>query len=149
MKLGALNPSAQLRPTDGLSKTKAPKAVHNGASQTSHTGEAFAEGLEMKPKPAFSISRKEVGPLRHGVETKAPNQSEAPSPLKKSLEKVLKQEAEVQNHLKKVMKRGVGSMEELLNIQMSVYRYTQHVELLSKTVDRSTQCLKQTLQTRL
>ena len=147
MKLGTLPPPAKVGATSTLSKVGAPGPVQKNNSAAPHTGEAFAEQLEMNRSPASS--KKEVGPLRKGLETQSSARNDAPSPLKKSLEKVLQQESEVQNHLKKVMKRGVGSMEELLNIQMSVYRYTQHVELLSKTVDRSTQCLKQTLQTRL
>jgi hypothetical protein len=88
------------------------------------------------------------GPENHSGPTTAA-QTDGPSPLRRQFEKLLKDEAKVEKHLKRTMRRGVSSMEELLKIQMSVYRYVQHVDLMSKVVDRVNGAVKQTLQTRV
>lgn len=99
----------------------------------------FETALEMD-----HIAPGEAGPSLEPSKTE-----KSPSPLRRGLEKTMKSEVDIQKRLQRVMRRGVGSLEELIEVQMSVYRYTQHVELMSKSVDRANQSLKQTLQTQL
>lgn len=109
----------------------------------------FENSLEIQHQESCSAPNKKSGPLSGERVTSATAPERSASPLRKGLERSMEKEAEVQKHLEKVMRRGVSNMQELVEIQMSVYRYTQHVELLSKSVDRANQSLKQTLQTRL
>ena len=113
-------------------------------------------GGPAQASPASQTARSN-GPLRSNPCRGAPvpgrasstAQTSAPCPLRQQLEKLLGNEARVEKHLKKTLRRGVSSMEELLDIQLDVYRYVQHVDLMSKVVDRVNGALQQTLQTRV
>ena len=51
--------------------------------------------------------------------------------------------------MKKALRGRVRTVQDLLNLQVTVYRYARQVEVMSKVVDRATQAIKQTLQTPL
>ena len=72
-----------------------------------------------------------------------------PGPLRKALDQTLKSERRLDHYLNRAMRGHVSDLNELLVLQMRVYRYTQQVEVLSRVVDRTTSSIKQVLQTRL
>ncbi len=96
-----------------------------------------------------ALEMEHVLPGETGLELQQAKTEKTTSPLRRALEKTMESEVDVKKRLQRIMRRGVGSLEELIDLQMSVYRYTQHVELMSKSVDRANQSLKQTLQTQL
>ncbi len=81
--------------------------------------------------------------------TKPAAEPSKPGPLRKMLDQSLKSEQRLDRYLHRAMRGHVSDLNELLALQMQVYRYTQQVEVLSRVVDRSTGSIKQILQTRL
>ena len=80
---------------------------------------------------------------------KSAEKSAGPGPLRKMLDQSIKSERRLDHYLRRAMRGHVSDPNQLLALQMQVYRYTQQVEVLSRMVDRSTSSIKQVLQTRL
>jgi hypothetical protein len=99
-------------------------------------------------------SSKGAGPLRAAPKSAAPKSAapagvEKPSLLRRGMESVIKDEARVHQQLTRALRGRVDNLSDLLKIQVSVYRYSHQVDLMSKAVDKANQAVKQTLQTRV
>ena len=69
--------------------------------------------------------------------------------MRRALGRAMEDERQMERMMKKALKGRVRTVQDLLNLQVTVYRYARQVEVMSKVVDRATQAVKQTLQTPL
>lgn len=69
------------------------------------------------------------------------------TPLRRAVEKIAEDERRMEKYMRRALNGRVESVQQLISLQVTVYRYSQQVEVLSKMVDRTTQAVKQTLQT--
>jgi hypothetical protein len=90
-----------------------------------------------------------TGPLRSGAAKPAAASRVEPSLLRRGLQSVMADESRVKAQLTRALRGRVDNLADLLRIQVSVYKYSQHLDLMSKAVDKANQAVKQTLQTRV
>ena len=133
---------------------QAPKAP--GAKAGARTGEKAGRSeapLGEQPVPfgtdRFGTDRPSLGNAPSPAMVKGRAVQRSPSPLRRAVNQVLKDEDRMERLMRKALRGRIRSMEDLLNLQVTVYRYAQQAEVLSKMVDRATQAVKQTLQTPL
>ena len=106
------------------------------------------KGAEIRVRPDGNAVR---GPLavRRPDTARSPGRAEKPSILRRMVGQVLKDEQKMERMMRKALRGRIRNIEELISLQVTVYRYAQQVEVFSKMVDRATQAVKQTLQTPL
>ncbi len=92
--------------------------------------------------------------LYRRVEGQAKEPAKAPDKsvlnlLGESVREVMESEKRLDRLYRRVRRHGITDVEDVIELQVATYRYSQQVDLLSKVVDRTTSALKEVLRTRL
>ena len=69
--------------------------------------------------------------------------------LGRSVVDALDSEKRLDRLYRRVRRHGIADVEDVIELQVATYRYSQQVDLLSKVVDKTTSALKEVLRTRL
>ncbi|MCD6497858.1 MAG: hypothetical protein J7M25_06065 [Deltaproteobacteria bacterium] len=77
-----------------------------------------------------------------------PDKPEGPGLLRRQVEGLMKDERKLDHYIRRAM-RGSLDINQVISLQVSVYRYTQQMDLFSKSIDRANQAVRQLLQTRM
>lgn len=138
---GAAGPSATMA-RKGTSRPNGPVAGPEGSFGVDKMG------AEVRVRPDGKAVR---GPLslRRPDSAGGPGRVAKPSILRRMVGQVIRDEHKMERMMRKALRGRIKNIEELISLQVTVYRYAQQAEVLSKVVDRATQAVKQTLQTPL
>jgi hypothetical protein len=136
---GTAGPSATMA-RKGTSRSSGP---NDGPEGSFGLNEAGGEG---RVHPDGTAVRGPLTPQR-GKSATGSKRIAKPSILRRMVGQVIKDEQKMERMMRKALRGRIKNIEELISLQVTVYRYAQQVEVFSKMVDRATQAVKQTLQT--